>query len=127
MTALLGMMSENRERRKQSHPHERNAGGEPQNTRGLGLSHPRDFAAFLFDRNPTGGNVRRSMELMNVENYLEEQKVGAHLGNVRLSDSPKFSVALYDMYPGGTNPSFNNLPKSRRSTELRTVPKQPAS
>lgn len=33
-------------------------------------------------RNPTGGNVRRNLELMNVENYLEEQKVGAHLGSV---------------------------------------------
>ena len=33
-------------------------------------------------RNPTGGNVRRNLELRNVENYLEEQRVGAHLGDV---------------------------------------------
>ena len=26
--------------------------------------------------------MRRNLELMNVENYLEEQKVGAHLGSV---------------------------------------------
>lgn len=26
--------------------------------------------------------MRRNLELKNVENYLEEQKVGAHLGDV---------------------------------------------
>eukprot|EP00752_Nemacystus_decipiens_P013801 g12253.t1 len=31
--------------------------------------------------NPTGGHVRRKMEMMNVENYLEEQGVGVHLGD----------------------------------------------
>lgn len=34
-------------------------------------------------RNPTGGQVRRKMELLNVNNYLEEKKVAEHLCRVR--------------------------------------------
>ncbi|CAM9253169.1 unnamed protein product [Ectocarpus sp. 4 AP-2014] len=48
--------------------------------------------------NPTGGNVRRNLELKNVENYLEEQKVGAHLGD---------SVRTHMMFVTGARSAWN--------------------
>lgn len=33
-------------------------------------------------RNPTGGQVRRKLQLLNVNNYLEEKKVGENLCSV---------------------------------------------
>ena len=36
----------------------------------------------MWNRNPTEGNVRRNLEMMNVKNYLEEQRVREHLSSV---------------------------------------------
>lgn len=40
----------------------------------------------MFCRNPSGGQFRRSTELLNVNNYLEEMKVGEHLCHVSRPD-----------------------------------------